>query len=87
MKTSINGRPAEWPAAVQAKWDALIAAVLPIKNGDTVTNSNYFTPRPYQDQYAVGSREEGFTYTTNHRHVYQAIVKRHDKVGGDEVLL
>lgn len=57
MKTMINGKPSEWSAEIQAKWDA-------IERPEGMVNSvNYFAPRPYVDEYNRGDLKEGFTYT------------------------
>lgn len=82
MKTQINGKDADWSLMVRAKWDEA-AASIPPRDGEVVTQCNYFTPRPFKDEYNRGSREEGFTYTINHQHVWQVIVKRHENIGGD----
>lgn len=91
LRTSINGKPAPWPEAVQAKW---IAATKdwPVGDAVQVTDSNYFTPRPYVDEYNRGSRTEGFTYTIRRLpfsycdgpQVCQMIIRRHNRIGGDE---
>jgi hypothetical protein len=80
MKTSINGKPADWTPEIRAKWDA---AMERIDDPRPVTDSNYFTPRPYVDQYNCGSREEGFTYIRA-RSVFQVIIRRHFNIGGDK---
>jgi hypothetical protein len=84
MITRINGRPAEWTDEIRAKWEAAqpdveraIAAHNTKNQGETVTDCNYFTTRPYRNEYDRGSGDEGFVYTTNNRHVYQGIIARH----------
>ncbi len=59
MITSINGQPAEWAAEIQAKWDAFVASCA---KSFVVSRCNYFTPRPYVDQYNRGDSKEGFVY-------------------------
>ncbi len=64
MRTSINGKPAEWTPAIWAKWHTFLDAVDPKHVvGVTVLDANYFVPRPRVDEYNRGSREEGFVYT------------------------
>ncbi len=76
IKTSINGKPAEWTEEIKAKWEAALANAK-LTEGEVVTNCNYFTPRPWRNEYDRGSAEEGFTYTTNYRHVYVGVIARH----------
>lgn len=90
MRTLINGKPAAWPQHVKDKWTAALAGRKPRHPDERVTDANYFTPRPHKDAYNRGSREEGFTYTVHNprniisgRSVWQTIIKRHDKMGGD----
>jgi len=68
MKTSINGKAAEWPDEVKAKWDTIISD--PGCPNGKVTNANYFMPRPYRNEYDRGSEDEGFVYTINFRNVW-----------------
>lgn len=88
MKTQINGKDAEWTDAIQSKWDNALTTA----PGDQrpVIQANYFTPRPYVDAYNSGSREEGFTYTRRGSSyagdsVFQVIIRKHDRVGGDDI--
>lgn len=57
MKTSVNGEPAEWPPAVIERWELLTKAE------GKITSANWYTARPWQDQYSTGSTTEGFVYT------------------------
>lgn len=59
--TSINGKEAPWTDAVRALWAQVVAAHF---SGETrpVARANYFTPRPYVDQYNTGSDQSGFIY-------------------------
>lgn len=57
IKRSINGKPAEWTPAIQAKWDSFE------KPDGIVTHANWYTARPYVDEYNTGSTKEGFVYT------------------------
>lgn len=63
MTTSINGTPADWPPEVWTKWHTAADCADPKFYVGEVTTANYFTPRPYVDQYNRGDRKEGFTYT------------------------
>lgn len=66
MKTSILGQNAPWPPKIQD----LFAEKLPrLESWEVVTDANYFTPRPFVNEYDQGSRKEGFVYTLNHRRV------------------
>lgn len=66
MRTSIQGQPAEWSDSIMSlfisKFDSSVSL-------DSVTDANYFRPRPYKDEYNTGSDTEGFVYTLNGRHV------------------
>ena len=77
----VNGKPSDWTPEIQAKWDHFVKTSELDFTG--LNQVNYFTPRPYVDQYNRGSREEGFTYTI-HRNVCLRIIKTHNQVGGDE---
>lgn len=70
MTTLVNGQPAEWTLEIRAKWDAVM---LGVEDPTPVSGANYFTPRPYVDQYNRGSRTTGFTYW-RHRTVYQVLL-------------
>lgn len=63
MRTLINGREAPWPPEVQALWDTLVAIDL-VDPERTCYHANYFTPRPYVDEYNRGDVREGFTFIT-----------------------
>ncbi len=75
MKTQINGKDADWTDEIQTKWDA-VAEAEDAPEG-TVVSSNYFTPRPWRNEYDRGSPDEGFTYVVN-RSVWQVIINRED---------
>lgn len=55
MRKTINGQPAEWTPEIEAAW---LSVGVP-----HAASSNWFTARPYQDQYSRGSEREGFVYT------------------------
>ena len=68
MKTSINGVSTKWTEAIWRKW-------IKVKSGPNmpegeVTHCNYFTPKPWRNEYDRGRSEEGFVYTIQHRHVW-----------------
>ena len=83
MITSINGKPADWTPEIWQLWHTLAEKADP-KAFDfaKVERANYYTPRPYVDQYNRGSEYEGFTYvvvgTDGYKHVWQSQWK-----GGD----
>ena len=61
MRTSINGLEADWTPDIQAKWEAARDESAP--DAAEVVQANYFTPRPWRNEYDRGSPDEGFTYT------------------------
>ena len=65
MQTLICGKPAEWTPEIWAKWEANKADYLAQNPHATIVERrvNYFTPRPYRNEYDHGSREEGFVFT------------------------
>lgn len=78
LHTSINGGTngrgefVHWPAEVYALWTTMILDHLTDDERQVpITRANYFTPRPYVDQYNRGSDKYGFTWSTEHRQVYQ----------------
>lgn len=73
MRTTINDEPAEWTPEIWAKWHTVADDADPKYTGERVTSANYYTPRPYVDEYNRGSREEGFTYIMGRR-VHQVVV-------------
>lgn len=61
QETTINGVKAKWSKEIDDKW----AEVVKIHFKDEkrpCSDANYFTPRPYVDQYNRGSDSEGFVY-------------------------
>lgn len=67
--TLVNGLPANWTPEIEAEFTARVG---PLMSADeVVTRANYFTPRPYVDEYNRGDDRHGFTYTLNNRHVCQ----------------
>jgi hypothetical protein len=68
MQTSVSGEPSAWTADIWRKWNAVTAE--PTMPEGKVTSANYFTPRPYVNEYDRGSDKEGFVYTIAYRHVW-----------------
>ena len=66
MITKINGKVRIWPNTVAALW----AATENGRPGGVVLEANYYTPRPYRNEYDRGSMESGFVYTIG-VHVYE----------------
>ena len=89
MRTMVNGKNADWTPEIFAKWHTFADRADPKFFAGEVLDANYFTPRPYQDEYSRGSREEGFTFTVRSKSamygpsVHQTIIRRHNRVGGD----
>lgn len=67
MKTSINGREAEWSEEIRDRWDS---TELNRAEG-VITSANWYTARPYQDEYSTGSTKEGFVYTAKQGYDFQ----------------
>ena len=60
-RTMIRGQLAEWTEDILAKWRERVAPLF--KEGETCSDANYFTPRPWRNEYDRGSDKEGFVYT------------------------
>jgi hypothetical protein len=73
MITKINGQPADWSEEIWRWWYTVADTADPKLTTSEVYDANYFTPRPYVDEYNRGSRECGFVYTVG-RSVYQALI-------------
>lgn len=65
MKTSLNGKEAEWPEVVRVRFEELMAERPPAN----ITSAAYAARRPYVDEYNRGSNEHGFVYTIDERKV------------------
>lgn len=63
---SINGKPAPWPQEV---CDLFAQKCPKLEKEEIVVSVNYFTPRPFVDEYNRGSDKEGFVYSLNDRRV------------------
>lgn len=61
MKTLVNAKPREWAAQTQSLWDEHVAPLF--EEGEWCRRANYYTPRPWMDEYNRGSDWEGFVYT------------------------
>jgi len=72
VTTSINGKPATWTPEILEAWTKALQG---IDDPAPVTSANYFTPRPYRNEYDRGSDEYGFTYIRSqpngNKEVYQ----------------
>lgn len=66
MHTQINAQPAPWGKGVRALWNEHAAPLF--KDGDWCGSANFFTPRPYVDEYNRGSDKAGFTYVVHPGH-------------------
>jgi len=65
MRTSINGQVAEWNETIWQLWHTHVDLADP-KLSDAearISDANYFTPRPYVDEYNRGDTKTGFTVT------------------------
>jgi hypothetical protein len=58
--TTDKGVEVVWTPEILALWDKRVAPRF--KEGERCSTANYFTPRPYVDQYNRGSNRAGFTY-------------------------
>jgi hypothetical protein len=64
-KTQINGQDAEWSALIWQLWYTFADHADPKWTNVTVSTANYYTPRPYVDEYNTGSTQAGFCYVLN----------------------
>lgn len=77
MITTVNARATPWPEVIWQKWESC----RPMNDNGTpapVTYSNYFTPRPYMNEYDRGSKEEGFVYIL-HGSVWVVVINEHEE--------
>ncbi len=91
MRTTINGKPTEWPEVVSRKFDELMSERTSVRNlcdpaytPRKVTAANYFTSRPYVDEWNRGSSGHGFVYVLDGRHVCYANLTGPDLVKREE---
>jgi hypothetical protein len=61
MIEQVRGTRAPWDERIQALWDERVAPLF--ADGETCSHANYFSPRPYVDEYNRATRFEGFCYT------------------------
>lgn len=59
MRTSRNGKPAEWTETELREYNEIVAPYLK-ERGHTALTSNRFYPRPYRNEYDRGSTDQGF---------------------------
>jgi hypothetical protein len=75
MRTTINGAEADWNEAIWQLWHTHVDLADPKHSdaGARITDANYFTPRPYVDEYNRGDTKEGFTVTVG-RAVHMVVI-------------
>lgn len=59
MKTSVRGTPSAWSNEVWLLWEKRVLPLLEAE-GSRCSAANYFTPRPWRNEYDRGSATEGF---------------------------
>lgn len=62
-RTAVSGKVAPWGPAELAEWRRRVAPLL--QEGETVEQANYFTPRPWRNEFDRGSDTFGFCYIVN----------------------
>ena len=77
MRTSVNAKPCNWEADIHRKWDAASNPDAEELDGAVIVSSNYFTPRPWRNEYDRGCGDEGFCFVTSRRGVYTVTIKTH----------
>lgn len=60
MRTTINSQEAVWTDYIKGLFVRTIENNL--EDGETISHANYFTPRPYRNEYDTGSNKEGFCF-------------------------
>ena len=83
MKTLINGKDAEWTPEIRAEWDAAMAERPPA----VFVCANYYTPRPYRNEYDRGWSDRGFVYVIvrePYREVCYVKLPRRDFIGQEQ---
>lgn len=58
MKTTINGEAAAWTPAIWSAWAAGVGV-------EGAERANWYTARPYVDEYNRGSDKEGFVFSAH----------------------
>jgi len=74
MRKTINAKPAEWSPAITDRWDSFD------KPDGKIVTANWYTARPYQDEYSTGSEVEGFCFTVLKGYDHQ-VYDKHWHVG------
>jgi hypothetical protein len=59
VKTHVNGEPKPWTPEIEALWARM---VVPRLEGRVAWMANYFTPRPYRDEWNRATEDHGFVY-------------------------
>jgi hypothetical protein len=74
-RTTVNGVKAEWTDAIRAMWAQVVSMHF---DGETrnVEDANYYTPRPYVDEYNRGSYDSGFVYTVGRDVFYHKMARQ-----------
>jgi len=60
MRTTINNKPAEWTPEIEALWAEHV--ISKASEGETITDANYHTPRPWRNEYDRGTDRHGFVF-------------------------
>jgi len=63
MITSINGVKKNWNSEIKELWEFWALPKINKKEEVKIISANYFTPRPYLDQYNLSTDKEGFVFT------------------------
>lgn len=80
----INGKPAVWPDYVLSLWKR---EVIPLLKDSHCVIANFFTARPYRNEYDKGSDKFGFTYTLQPgNRVFQCILNPVSMHRGQRIL-
>lgn len=66
-RTTVRGVEADWTPEIWEKWDKREDLTDKTDQPLVVLTANYYTPRPYVDDYSRGSTKEGFTFVIGSR--------------------
>ena len=61
MRTTINANQADWTVQINEAWQERVTPL--VADDESISTANYFTPRPYRNEYDRGSNKAGFVYT------------------------
>ncbi len=61
MQTTFNANPASWLPEVEALWKSMVLDNA--GKGEEYVAANFFTARPWRNEYDRGSPNEGFVFT------------------------